>query len=84
MYSDRRGTYKNHPEQNLPDKKPRTKPPGQKPPRTKKNHYKGICMYACTSENWEKDPRRVTYFWGVPRCVTKCDRGGGENWSKIA
>jgi len=21
---------------------------------------------------------------GVPGCVTKCDRGGGNNWPKIA
>jgi len=34
MYSDRRGTDKNHPGQNLPDKTPRTNP-GQNPPRTK-------------------------------------------------
>src|SRR6218665_515081 len=28
-------------------------------------------------------PRCVTYFNGVPN-VTKCDRGRGQNWSKIA
>src|SRR6218665_2929068 len=31
------------------------------------------------------DPRCVTYFRGVPGCVTKCDRGRrGQNWPKIA
>ena len=27
-------------------------------------------------------PRCVTYFWWVPGCVTKCDRG--EGWLKLA
>jgi len=30
-------------------------------------------MYACTTKNW--GPRSVTYFRGVPKFVTKCDRG---------
>ena len=34
MHSDRRGTDKNHPGQNLPDKRPPDKTTGQKPPRT--------------------------------------------------
>jgi len=42
MYSDRRGTDKNHPRQYLPDKKPQTKPPGQKPSCIKTY----VCMYA--------------------------------------
>ena len=24
----------------------------------------------------------MTYFWGVPGCVTKCDRGGGLKLAK--
>src|SRR6218665_1207426 len=34
MSSDRRGTDKRHPGQNLPNKRPLIKPPGQKSPRT--------------------------------------------------
>jgi len=26
--------------------------------------------------------RCVTYFTGIPRSVSKCDRGGSQNWSK--
>src|SRR6218665_1358651 len=33
-------------------------------------------MYACTLNIG--DPSGVTYFRGVPRCVTKCDRGRGS------
>ena len=39
----------------------------------------------------QTSPRTKTYVCmhvllniGGPRCVTKCDRGGGQNWSKIA
>jgi len=42
MYSDRRGTDKNHPGQNLPDKRPPDKTPGQKPrEQLRQNLYKG-------------------------------------------
>jgi len=39
------GTDKNHPRQNLPDKKTWTKLPEQKPPRTKTNHP--VKTYVC-------------------------------------
>jgi len=72
------------------DKNPRqTKPSRQKPLdknpcELRQTPCKDICMYACTTKNWGVGPRCVTYFRRVPRCATKCDRGGGQNWSKIA
>src|SRR6218665_3258284 len=34
------------------------------------------------NQNWGGCPRCVTYFWGVPGCVTKCDRGRGSKLAK--
>ena len=43
MYSDRTGTDKNHPGQNLPDKRTPDRPPGQKPRKQLiHNLYKGL------------------------------------------
>ena len=72
MYCDRRGNGQ---------KPTRTKPLGQKPLRTIEIEFgQGIFVQDfCTR------PIKKTYFWGVPGCVTKCDRGrGGQNWPKIA
>src|SRR6218665_955557 len=68
MYSDRRGTDKNHPGQNLPVKNPRTKPPVKNLRELRQTPCKDIilCMYACTTKNR-----------GVPRCVTKREREEG-------
>ena len=43
MYSDRIGTDKNHPGQNLPDKRPLTKPPDKNlREQLRENLYKGV------------------------------------------
>src|SRR6218665_4183323 len=77
MYSDRKGGRQ---------KPPRTKPSRQnssdkttdkKPSRTKTN----VCMHVLLKLGG--GPRCVTYFWGVPRCVTKCDRGGVKIGPKL-
>jgi len=88
MYSDRTGTDKSHPGQNLPDKRPPDKPPGQKSPRTIETEFVqgGFCPGFCTRPSKIGGfPRCVTYFRGVPGCVTKCGRGErSKNWPKIA
>ena len=76
---------KNHPRLNLPDKKPSGKTPGQKPPWTKTNPCKEICMYACTAKSWRDGVRDVWRTLEGSRDVwIKCERGGGQNWSKIS
>ena len=80
---------KNHPEQNLPDKRPPDKTPRQKPPRTIEREFvqRAFVRVFCTRRTKNRGvPRCVTYFWGVPGCVKKRDRGEGEgkNWPKIA
>src|SRR6218665_1641719 len=84
MHSDRRGTDKKQPGQDLPDKRqnPRTKPP-----RTIEREFvQGpFVRVFCTRPNKNRGgPRCVTYmyFKGVPGCVTKCDKGVGG--SKLA
>src|SRR6218665_2160571 len=76
MYSDRRGNGQ---------KPPRTKPPGQKPrEQLRENLYMGLLSgFFCTRPTKNQGrPRCVTYFWGVPGCVTQCDRGGGSKLEK--
>jgi len=52
MYFDRTGTDKNHPGQNLPDKRPSDKTPEQKPLRTIETEFVGLqggfCPGFCT------------------------------------
>src|SRR6218665_3348899 len=79
VYSDRRENGQ---------KPTRTKPsrqktplqnPGQKPPRTIEREFvQGAFVRAFLLDLLKiggVGPRSVTYFWGVPGCVTKCDRG---------
>src|SRR6218665_2340833 len=77
MYCDRRGNGQ---------KPTRTKPPGQKPPRTIEIEFVHGTFVRdfCTrpTKNRVGGPRRVTYFRGVPGCVTKCDRGRGSKLAK--
>ena len=68
---------KNHPRQNLPDKSPRE--------QLRANLYKGLLsgfFVLGLLKIGGGVPRCVTYFWEVPGCVTKCDRGS-QNWPKI-
>src|SRR6218665_3370102 len=64
------------------------KTPGQKPPRTSEiefvqRTFSGIFVLDLLKIGG--GPRCVTYFRGVPGCVTKCDRGeGGQNWPKYS
>jgi len=79
MNSDRRGMDKNHPEQNLPDK--RVKDPLTKNPREqlRDNLYRGLLsgIFCTRPTKYGEEVRDVTYFLGVPGCVTKCDKGEG-------
>src|SRR6218665_3447702 len=68
MYSDRRGNGQ---------KPPRTKPSRQEPLRTIAREFvQGLLsgFFVLGLIKWGS-PRYVTYLWGVPGCVTKCDRG---------
>jgi len=69
------GKDKNHSGQNLPDKKLRTKLPEQNPRELNQTPCKDICMHACATKNRGSEMCDVLY--GVPRCVTKCDRKWG-------
>src|SRR6218665_3360008 len=80
MYYDRRGTDKNHPGQNLPDRKDTGQNSQNKNSRelrqTPVKTYVRLCMHVLLKF---QGPRCVTYFMrGVSRCVTKCDRGRGS------
>ena len=84
MYSDRRGTDKNHPGQNLPDKRQK---PSDKNPREqlRGNLYRGLLSgFFVLGLLKSGGSEMCDVLLGVPGCVTKCDRGGGQNWSKIA
>src|SRR6218665_3538037 len=76
MYCDRRGN----------GQKPiRTKPPVQKPPRTIEIEFvQGTFVqdFVLGLLKIGGFPRCVTYFRGVPGCVTKCDGGGGSKLAK--
>ena len=74
MYSDRRGNGQNHPGQNLPGKDPLKKALGEKPPRIIEREFVQEAFvrvfYTRPTKN-RGGPRCVTYFWGVPGCVTE-------------
>src|SRR6218665_1319906 len=78
MYCDRRGNGQ---------KPTPTNPPGQKPLRTieiefvQETFVRDFCTRP-TKNRGEGGPRCVTYFRGVPGCVTKCDRGRGSKLAK--
>src|SRR6218665_121651 len=86
MYSDRRGNGQ---------KPPRTKPSRQKTPHTKfprtteREFVQGAFVRVfCTRPTKNRGgPRCVTYFLGVPGCVTKGDRGRGlkigQKWRDV-
>ena len=72
MYYDRRRTDKDHPGQNLPDKKPGQNSHNKNPHELRQTPCKDVFMHVLLKIG---SPRCVTYFREVPRCVTKCDRG---------
>src|SRR6218665_3688147 len=83
MHSDRRGNG-----QKAPRTKPsrqKTKPPDKNPrEKLRENLYRELLSgFFVLSLLKIGGPRCVTYFWGVPGCVTKCNRAG-SNWQKIA
>src|SRR6218665_805605 len=60
---------KNHPGQNLPDKRPPDKTPGQTPPRTIEREFVqgAFVRVFCTRRTKNRGgPRCVTYFGGKP------------------
>src|SRR6218665_1263014 len=85
MYSDRRGTDKNHRGQNLPDKRPSDKAPRTKAPRTIEREFVqgAFVRFLCTRRTKNRGSEMCDVLLGVLECVTKCDRGeGGQNWPK--
>src|SRR6218665_2489850 len=80
MYSDRRNRQKPP----LPVKRPSDETPGQKPPRTIEREFVqgAFVRLFCTRPIKNRGVSRcVTYFVGIPGCVTNCDR---EEESKLA
>ena len=77
MYYDRRGTDKNHPGQNLLDKRPPDKSPRE---QLRENLYRELLSGFVVLGQLNIGGFDL-YFWGVPGCVSKCNRGGG---SKVA
>src|SRR6218665_3743839 len=78
------GTDKSHHRLNRPDKRLLDKPPGHMPPLIIKIKFvQGVLVRIfCTRPTQMGGRRCVTYFSGVPRCVTKCDRGRGSKLAK--
>src|SRR6218665_62728 len=80
MFSDRKGNRQKPPQtklsrQKTPDKNPRE--------QLRENLYRGILSgFFVLGLLKVGGPSCVTYFWGVPGCVTKCDRGRGLKLAK--
>ena len=67
------------------DKNQPVKIPGQKLPQTIEIEFVQRTFVRNFSTRPTKNrggPTCVTYFRGVPGCVTKCDRGGGSKLAK--
>ena len=81
MHSDR--TDKKHPGQNLTDKRQN---PGQKLlQKIEREFVHGTFVRVfCTRPTKNRGPEMCDVLLGVPGCVTECDRGGDQNWPKIA
>ena len=77
---------KTHPGQNIPDKRSLDNAPGQKPPRTIEREFVQGAFLRVFVLGLLKigGSEMCDVLWGVPGCVTKCDRGRGQNWPKIA
>src|SRR6218665_3996863 len=86
MYSDRRGNGQKPPRTKPSRQKTSDKHPGHKPPLTIEIEFvqRVLVRIFCTRPTKMGGPRCMAYFSGVPGCVTKCDRGRGQNWPKIA
>src|SRR6218665_154465 len=86
MYSDRKGVRrKTTPDKTFQTKDPQTKAPGEKPSRTIEREFVQGALVRIFCPMPTKNlggPKCVTYFWGVPGSVTKCDRGGGSKVAK--
>src|SRR6218665_16574 len=88
MYSDRRGTDKNHPGQNLPDKrlpdkKLRTKPPRIMDRELVQGLLSGFFVVGLLKIGGGSE--MCDLLLGVQGCVTTCDRrteGGGLKFAK--
>src|SRR6218665_3969982 len=85
MHSDSRGNG-----QKAPRTKPsrqKTKPPDKNPrEKLRENLYRGLLSgffaLGLIKMGGSNCPRCVTYFRGVPGCVTKCDKGRGSKFAK--
>ena len=88
MYCDRRGNGQKPTRTKPSRKRPSDKPPGQKLLRTIEIEFVqgAFVRDFCTRPTIKSGGSVcVTYFRGVPGCVTKCDKGkGGQNCPKIA
>src|SRR6218665_2900511 len=83
MYSDGRGNgqkpLRTKPSRRMtPDK-----PPGQNPPEQLREFVEEVFVRVFVLGRLKNGgPRCVTHFWGIPGCVTKCDRGRGSKLAK--
>src|SRR6218665_1592472 len=84
MYSDRIGTDKNHPGQNLPDKRPPDKTPDKSPrEQLRENVYRRLLSGFFVLRLLKIGGSEMCdVLLGVPGCVTKCDRGRGPKLAK--
>src|SRR6218665_4011558 len=75
-------TDKKHPGQNLPDKRqnPRQNPREQLIREFVEGAF--VRFFTRPTKNGGSEMCNVGYFWGVPGCVTKCDRGRGSKLAK--
>jgi len=78
------GMDKNHPEQNLQDKRLPDNYFGQKPQRTIERKFVqgALVRFFFTWPTKNGGSEMCGVLLGVPGCVTKCDRGG-KYWPKI-
>ena len=81
MYSDRRGNgQKPTPDKTFQTKDTLTKHPCE---QLRENLYRGfLSRFFVLGQLKPGGPRYVMYFWGVPECVTKCNRGTGSKLAK--
>src|SRR6218665_2401525 len=85
MHFDRKGYGQGPPQtKTFQTKDPLTKPPDKNPrEQLRENLYRGLLSGIFVLGLLKiGGPICVTYFWGVPECVTKCDRGRGVKLAK--
>jgi len=75
---------KNHPEQNIQDKGPLTKTPDKTPAKIEIEfvHEAFVRIFVLGLLKIGGGVEMFDVLWGVPGCVTECDRGRGSKLAK--